>query len=386
MSKLCITLPPFAPDYSGAASMLFDLGGMIVIHDAAGCTGNYLGYDEPRYFNSTSLVFCSALRHMDAILGNDDALIEKIVKAAHDLKPKFIAILGSPVPMIIGTDFQGIAHELEMRLSLPCFGLDTKGLSYYTKGASLAIIELVKRFAKSPTEKNGINILGASPLDFFSNENVRSFISLFEKNKIPVHAIFGMENSLEKISDCLNAKLNLVVSVSGIEAAHFMKKKFDIPFICTCPIGDGKRVLEKVQNALFEKAEIAEIKNCDNATEYILIVGDEIINHAICDEILEKAKMSEKKIAVVCGNLFFENESKNENAIFLHNETELRKLLRENKFQKIIADPLIKDLCSGNEKFYELPHPAISSRIHWNETKKFLSLDFEKFLEKIILD
>ena len=40
MSKLCIMLPPLAPDYSGAASALFELGGMIVIHDASGCTGN----------------------------------------------------------------------------------------------------------------------------------------------------------------------------------------------------------------------------------------------------------------------------------------------------------------------------------------------------------
>ena len=28
MSKLCIDLPPIAPDYSGAASALFDLGGI----------------------------------------------------------------------------------------------------------------------------------------------------------------------------------------------------------------------------------------------------------------------------------------------------------------------------------------------------------------------
>ena len=36
MSKLCIDLPPLAPDYSGAASALFDLGGIVVMHDASG--------------------------------------------------------------------------------------------------------------------------------------------------------------------------------------------------------------------------------------------------------------------------------------------------------------------------------------------------------------
>ena len=92
MSKLCINLPPYSPDYSGCASALFELGGMIVLHDASGCTGNYLGYDEPRWMGSKSIVFCSGLRHMDAILGNDNLLIDRIIKAAESLKPRFIAV------------------------------------------------------------------------------------------------------------------------------------------------------------------------------------------------------------------------------------------------------------------------------------------------------
>ena len=32
-------LTPFAPDQSGAVSVLFELGGIVVICDAGGCTG-----------------------------------------------------------------------------------------------------------------------------------------------------------------------------------------------------------------------------------------------------------------------------------------------------------------------------------------------------------
>lgn len=49
MSRLCVFMLPLAPDYSGAASALFDLGGIVVMHDASGCTGNFTGYDEPRW-------------------------------------------------------------------------------------------------------------------------------------------------------------------------------------------------------------------------------------------------------------------------------------------------------------------------------------------------
>ena len=76
MKNLWISLPAYAPDYSGICSAFFDLGGISVIHDASGCTGNYTGYDEPRWFGSRAKVFCSGLREIDAVMGNDEKLLE----------------------------------------------------------------------------------------------------------------------------------------------------------------------------------------------------------------------------------------------------------------------------------------------------------------------
>ena len=39
-------LTPFAPDQSGAVSVLFELGGIVVICDAGGCTGNVCGFQR----------------------------------------------------------------------------------------------------------------------------------------------------------------------------------------------------------------------------------------------------------------------------------------------------------------------------------------------------
>ena len=64
---------------------MFDLGGIVVMHDASGCTGNYTSYDEPRWLGSRSAVFCSGLRRMDAVMGNDDKYIRKTIAAAKDL-------------------------------------------------------------------------------------------------------------------------------------------------------------------------------------------------------------------------------------------------------------------------------------------------------------
>lgn len=52
-----------------------------------------------------------------------------MVKAASLHQPKFIAIVGSPVPMVIGTDFDGIAYE-EEATGIPTFGFSTTSLGF----------------------------------------------------------------------------------------------------------------------------------------------------------------------------------------------------------------------------------------------------------------
>ncbi|HCI83425.1 MAG TPA: nitrogenase molybdenum-iron protein, partial [Lachnospiraceae bacterium] len=54
MRGLRKVLTPFAPDQSGAESVLYELGGMIVILDAGGCAGNICGFDEPRWSSRKS--------------------------------------------------------------------------------------------------------------------------------------------------------------------------------------------------------------------------------------------------------------------------------------------------------------------------------------------
>lgn len=400
MSKLCVNLPPFAPDYSGVASTLFELGGMVVIHDASGCTGNYLGYDEPRWLGSKALVFCSGLRHMDAILGNDDLLIQRIIDAVNDTHPKFVALLGSPVPMVIGTDYEGIATELEVRTGIPCFGFDVKGLAYYTKGVSMAIIALLKKFClKNPdndfVDKTlpSINLLGTTPLDFGNTDNVKKFISLFQSNGINVLNSFGMENSLENIPYANKASLNLVVSSSGFKAALYMKESYNIPFVCETPMGDGSIALRRVK--AFLKGEIcAENENCscrnDETCERILVAGDQIISNSIRNYIEEICRNTGKKVAVCVGTLFDVFPSlQRENDIAFKNELELRNFLNSGQIDKIIADPLVEQLLTKETKekgvlFFGLPHTAVSSRVCWDKTKLFLSNEFETFIKELL--
>lgn len=399
MSKLCVNLPPFAPDYSGVASALFELGGMIVIHDASGCTGNYLGYDEPRWLGSKALVFCSGLRHMDAILGNDDLLIQRIVNAVSDTHPKFVALLGSPVPMVIGTDYEGIATELEARTGIPCFGFDTKGLAYYTKGVSMAIIALLKKFCPKKAaaggtaaakESHAINLLGTTPLDFGNTDNVKRFVSLFQSNGIKVLNSFGMENSLENIRLAADAGLNLVVSGSGYEAAVYMKKTYGIPFVCETPVGDGGIALRRIQ-AFFDGESDSEMPELNGTeAERIFIAGDQVISNSIRNYMEELSRDTGKSVSVRVGNLFDAIPAlQRKNDLAIKDELELRTFLNSAECDRIVADPLVEQLLTAKTKergvqFFGLPHTAVSSKICWDKTKLFLSEEFKSFITEVL--
>lgn len=380
MSKLCINLPPFAPDYSGAASALYDMGGLLVIHDASGCTGNYTGFDEPRWYDSNAMVYCSGLRHMDAVLGNDNKLINRIEEAAKSLNPKFIAVLGSPVPMVIGTDFKGIAREIEAITGIPSIGVSTTGLNYYGQGVYEATLELMKKMVKIKKEKvpNTINIIGMTPLDFYINSNDKDFIKLFEDQGIEVKSCYYMGLTIEKMMDSVSASLNVVVSQAGIDVAEYMKKKYDIPYTVITPMGDGELAVNQVVKVLQGTAE-EFVPQTEDAK--VIIVGEQIISNSMRQYLQQKENHSSITVATLY------DVTKQQQAtgdIKVKNEAHLRKILNSGQYQIVIADPMIKQLIKDDAiKFYEFPHVALSSKLHWDECKRLLSEDTKRWLTSI---
>ena len=91
-------LSTYSADNFGFCSALYELGGLVVMHDASGCNSTYNTHDEPRWYDTDSMVFISGLTEKDAIFGNDDRLIDDLVKAAEEMHPRFVAVCGGPLP------------------------------------------------------------------------------------------------------------------------------------------------------------------------------------------------------------------------------------------------------------------------------------------------
>ena len=206
-------LTPFAPDQSGAVSVLFELGGIVVICDAGGCTGNVCGFDEPRWFEQKSAIFSAGLRDMDAILGRDDRLVAKLADVVQKIDATFVAVIGTPVPAVIATDYLALKRMSEKKIKLPILTVDTDGMELYDKGEEKAFLELFKIFAieKYQAEEDRIGILGMTPQDVSDLDAADKIRDLYQQKYGKQAVCYCMGDGLEEIREASSVSRNIVV-------------------------------------------------------------------------------------------------------------------------------------------------------------------------------
>lgn len=276
----------YSSDTFGVCSALYELGGMVVMHDASGCNSTYTTHDEPRWYSMESMIYISALSEKEAVMGDDEKLIRDVTETALKLRPKFIALAGAPIPFMTGTDFNAIAALIERRTGIPAFGFDTNGMQGYLTGISMALAAVVKRFCRRNEEEAGrdtpresaedpsagslknlpgcksdkdkkimVNIIGATPLDFSLNGSVESMEEWLAESGFTAGACLAMGSSLEDISSAGEADVNLVVSYGGLAAARELEMRFGTPWIAGVPVGKvfAAELAEKVMEAAQKK-------------------------------------------------------------------------------------------------------------------------------------
>ena len=169
-----------------------------------------------------------------------------------------ISYLGSPVPMVIGIDLEGMAAETEMASGIPSFGFNTTGQHYYDKGASDVFLKLLRYFAE-PIEgiktngqgKRFVNVLGLLSIDMGSEKNAEEICACIEEAGFSINASFAMGLTLEQVRRAANADINIVTARCGLDAAEYMKKRYGIPYICTVPVGVAALIAQAVAVSLW---------------------------------------------------------------------------------------------------------------------------------------
>ena len=353
-------IPVYTSDVSGVCSALYELGGMVVMHDPSGCNSTYNTHDEIRWYDMDSMIYISGLTEIDAIMGNDAKFIKDIENMTLKLHPKFIALVGSPIPFINGTDFNAIARILEKDTGIPAFFVKTNGTHDYVMGAGEALRKIAERFV---TEKNSIragsiNILGATPLDFGPMNNIDIMKSELEKLGWSIISTWAMGDSLEDILNSASAEVNLVVSSVGLPTAKYLNEKYGTPYVVGIPVSG---YLKQINDALRSKTTIPYLDKRQRGNADIAIIGEPVTMESLAAAIEEEYKTP---VRVVCP-LETYDELLGDNDIKTCGEEEIEEVLKDYKI--IIADPLYRSICPSECTFYELPHVAFSGRIYLKE-------------------
>lgn len=348
MKSLLKHLSPFAPDQSGAVSALFDFGGLIVICDAGGCTGNICGFDEPRWFIRKSAVFSAGLRDMDAILGRDDKLVSKLQNAMDGSGLKFSAIIGTPVPAIIATDFKALKRMAEKRTGLPAITVPTTGTRHYDRGASDAWLELFKTFAteKYDVDSGTVGILGASPLDFPTLNAGDLLSAALKKDGWNTVKCYGMGAGLDDVRAASAAAKNIVVSPAGLAAAKYLQKAFGTPYEVRCP---------------WLPTQVLDALPC-LAGKKTLVIHQQFAANAVRDAIL---KLDPALQVTVASWFIMEPEFMRENDFHIESEEAFIEAVANGGYDAVVCDSRLRAALPRTQSFdiIDFPHFAVSGRL-----------------------
>ena len=381
-------IPTYTGDVSGIASALYELGGMVVIHDPSGCNSTYNTHDETRWYDEDSLIYISGLSEMDAILGNDQKFIEDILFAAEQMHPAFIALTSSPIPFLNGTDFQGIAKVLQKRAGIPVFYVRSNGTHDYSVGAGEAFRSLAELLfadaGKSGKEKRerhpetiSINLLGLTPLDYDADGVTAS---LQEKLKaFRILSSWSMGSSLEDLKRAADADVNLVVSVTGLAAAQYMEEKLGIPYVVGTPIGSYADVLlAQIREAARSGKGCSPEGQIQTPMEEapdpeIVLVGEPVIMQGLAEHLRLASGIRPTVInplETACPGV----------ERMTRGEEDLEAILAHAK--GFIGDPLYRPLLPAGTTFAAYSHEAFSGRCF---RRNRINLLEDKELEKICL-
>lgn len=337
-------LTPFAPDQSGAVSVLYELGGILVICDAGGCTGNVCGFDEPRWFRQKSAIFSAGLRDMDAILGRDESLVAKLTQTTKEVDAKFAAVIGTPVPAVIGTDYHALQRMAERKTHLPILTVASTGMNYYDKGAEEAYLALVTAFVgeKTETTSKRICVYGMNPLDMSdldAGDKVKQKLQDAGYDQVDC---FGMGAGLNELKTAGNAEKNLVVAPSGLLAARYMERNYGIPYEMYDPLAENY------------------VPDMDYTGKKVLVLHQQITGETIRNILKERGCEQ-----VDCGTWFMQiPELVQPGDMHLREEDQCEELLNSGTYDIVFGDPVYRRMMKNfSGEYVDIPQFAISGKL-----------------------
>ena len=403
MARLAHLLPPFASDYVGACSALFAGDCLAVIVDASCCTRTYVEYDESRWDECHSGALSAQLRHIEAITGDDRRIVEQACDIVWRYRPGFFALVGTPVPALVGLDLDGIAREVGRETGTACLAVSTTGFATYERGMGRAIERLVGRFALGGNARRDagdaagrdhtgadrplrVNVFGTNPLDVAGLPTGGVERELASRRW---QVVCNVPEAYDRSSLALapTADATLVTSVAGLPAARLLERERGIPFACAFPFGvyGADRAARKLACAAGRPGREGAGPGPDGGAPAgepaVLVVGDQVVADSLRGALVEGG--IDAPVAV---GTFFSRDGAPIGAcdVAFRGEADLGEWLEAHPRCALVGDPLLERLPQARDRpFVPWVHPAVSSRLFRDRAPTPLGAEGQAWVEEV---
>ena len=370
MKQSYVKLPVLTGDVSGAASALYEFGGMFVIHDPSGCNSTYNTHDELRWYDKESLIFISGLTDREAVNGDDSRLIRETVDTALYYRPRFIAMASSPIPYLNGTDFNAVCGLVEQQTGIPAFHVETNAMHDYVRGAGLAYRRFAEKLLPAgetaskrlPGAPLRVAVFGLTPLDFPARGCAGSLRTILERGGFDVVSQWSMGETFEGALRAAEANVSLVVSSAGLRAAKLLWEKCGTPWVAGLPVGALKepvfRALRSAAAGAGPCSAYLPLENAASSAPVLTVVGEPVsmgslgaayaLEHHCRFRIVAATEDSAGLI------------SRTDTAAL--NEEDLTAALEDAVL--LLGDPMYRAVAPAEAEFLEQPYFALSGRLY----------------------
>ena len=380
MNRTHKIIPVYTGDVSGVCSALYELGGMVVIHDPSGCNSTYNTHDEVRWYDMDSMIYITGFTETEAVLGADDALIRSTEEAAEELRPRFIALISSPIPYMTGTDFEAIARTIERDSGIPSFYIGANGMHDYVCGAGMALEQYCRRFVHRPDRRvpGSVNILGATPLDHVASGEIDGIREALVRHGFTVCSVWSMGDPPEQLARAGSAAVDLVISAAGMPVARQLYERFGIPWVAGVPVGAFAPVLMEAlerAEALGMPETACRIRTGSSSEGALTLIGEPVTMGSLASAAVLETGISARVLCPLerCAGLLAPQDS------FAVGEEEAEQLLAGARL--VAADPLYRPVLPREAKLLRVPHLAFSGRCFQKQALRLSTLDVGRWLE-----
>lgn len=188
--------------------------------------------------NLKNRIYCTEITESNIIFGNEKSLKRQLFLIKSNQNPSIIFIQNNCSASLIGDDLAGIAEAIGFECPVIC--LDSGGIQgNFFDGYNLAaekFFDVIK--LKKPLQKKSdtINIIGVTEGYYNFYYDKKELNKLLTMGNVKILNYLSYDVNLEKITDMLEACLNVVIHPElGEKMAIILYERYQIPYIVLSP-------------------------------------------------------------------------------------------------------------------------------------------------------